>query len=69
MITIFCLEYASETLAEFKKAIKGATKLIKPNGYLVQGGIFHATEYCFAEKRFRCHYLTREQLLNELKVF
>uniref|UniRef100_A0A915ESH3 Uncharacterized protein n=1 Tax=Ditylenchus dipsaci TaxID=166011 RepID=A0A915ESH3_9BILA len=63
---IFCLEYAGETLKEFKKAVKGATSLIKPGGYLIQGGVLHADEYGFGGKRFSSHPLTREQLVNAL---
>ena len=33
--TVFCLEYASETLEEYSGAVKNATTLIKPGGFLV----------------------------------
>uniref|UniRef100_A0A7E4W558 NNMT/PNMT/TEMT family protein n=1 Tax=Panagrellus redivivus TaxID=6233 RepID=A0A7E4W558_PANRE len=65
--TVFCLEYASETLEEYARAVKGAISLIKPGGYLVQGGVLHANEYSFGGKRFRCHYLTQQNLVKNLK--
>ena len=34
--TVFCLEYASETLKEYENAVKNATSLIKNGGYLVE---------------------------------
>lgn len=67
--SIFCLEYASETKNEYKRAVKNAIKLIKPGGYLVQGGVLHADEYCFAGVRFKCHFLTREEVVETLKVY
>ncbi|KAI1727879.1 NNMT/PNMT/TEMT family domain-containing protein [Ditylenchus destructor] len=68
VITVFCLEYASETWEEYRKAVKGATSLIKPGGYLIQGGVMEANEYSFGNKRFKCHYLTKEQIL-ERKLY
>uniref|UniRef100_A0AC34GNA6 NNMT/PNMT/TEMT family protein n=1 Tax=Panagrolaimus sp. ES5 TaxID=591445 RepID=A0AC34GNA6_9BILA len=65
--TVFCLEYASETLEEYQNAVKNATSLIKNGGYLIQGGVLNADEYSFGGRRFRCHHLTKEQLLNCLK--
>jgi hypothetical protein len=66
--TVFCLEYASETLEEYQTAVKNATNLIKNGGYLIQGGVLNADEYSFGGKRFRSHHLTKKQLLNCLKV-
>jgi hypothetical protein len=36
LTTVFCLEYASETLEEYQNAVKNATNLIKNGGYLVR---------------------------------
>lgn len=63
-----CFRYATETLDEYKQAVKNASTLIKNGGYLVQGGVLEAEEYSFGGKRFKCHYLTRHQLLETLKV-
>jgi hypothetical protein len=67
--TVFCLEYSSETLDEYKLAVSGASSLVKTGGFLVQGGVLEADEYSFGGKRFKCHRLTRDQLLETLKVF
>ena len=34
----------------------------------VQGGVLNAKEYSFGGKRFRCHTLTKQQLISALKV-
>lgn len=51
--TIFCLEYASETLEEYKLAVKNASSLVKTGGFLVQGGVLEEHEYSFGGKRFK----------------
>ncbi|KAE9551033.1 hypothetical protein FO519_005767 [Halicephalobus sp. NKZ332] len=66
--TVFCLEYASETLEEYSRAVRNAISLIKPGGFLVQGGVLNADEYSFGGRRFRCHHLTKDQLLQCLKL-
>ncbi|KAI6176593.1 hypothetical protein M3Y97_00815100 [Aphelenchoides bicaudatus] len=65
--TVFCLEYSSETLDEYKTAVKNASSLVKTGGFLMQGGVMNETEYGFGGKRFKCHCLTREHLLDTLK--
>ncbi|CAD5220621.1 unnamed protein product [Bursaphelenchus xylophilus] len=65
--TVFCLEYASETLEEYEKAVLNASSLVKTGGYLVQGGVLEASEYAFGGRRFKCHFLTKEQLLGALQ--
>ncbi|CAK5010380.1 unnamed protein product [Meloidogyne enterolobii] len=65
--TVFCMEYSCETLEGYKRAINGACGLIKPGGWLLQGGIFHATEYRFGGKRFSSHFLTKEHVLTALE--
>lgn len=66
--TVFCMEYSCETLEGYKRAIQGACGLIRKGGWLIQGGIFHATEYCFGGKRFSSHFLTREHVFSTLQV-
>jgi hypothetical protein len=66
--TIFCLEYSCETYEEYRRAVRGATKMIRPGGCLIYGGILEAKEYGFGGKRFKCHYLTRKELIEALKV-
>jgi hypothetical protein len=68
LITVFCLEYASESSQEYTQAVKNASSLIKTGGYLIQGGVLEAKEYSFGQKRFKCHYLTKDELLDTLKV-
>ncbi|KHN73469.1 putative methyltransferase B0303.2 [Toxocara canis] len=65
--TIFCLEYASETFDDYRRAVRGAVSLIETGGYLVQGGVLNAKEYSFGRRRFKCHTLTKQQLLQSLK--
>ncbi|KAK0420751.1 hypothetical protein QR680_014863 [Steinernema hermaphroditum] len=65
--TVFCLEYASETLDQYEMAVASAVSLIRPGGYLLQGGVLHATEYSFGNRRFRCFTLTQEVLLATLE--
>jgi len=60
--TVFCLEYASESAEEYRRAVRNATGLINPGGYLIQGGVMNAKEYAFAGRRFRCHHLTEREL-------
>uniref|UniRef100_A0A914W3V5 Uncharacterized protein n=1 Tax=Plectus sambesii TaxID=2011161 RepID=A0A914W3V5_9BILA len=61
--TVFCLEYASETFEQYRSAVRNALKLLKPGGYLVQGGVFHAKHYSFAGRRWRCHFLRQPEVL------
>ncbi|KAI3413952.1 hypothetical protein GPALN_011423 [Globodera pallida] len=65
--TVFCMEYSCEDLDGYRRAINGACGLIKPGGWLLQGGIFHATEYCFGGKRFSSHFLRRDDVFMALK--
>ncbi|GMS87303.1 hypothetical protein PENTCL1PPCAC_9478, partial [Pristionchus entomophagus] len=65
--TVFCLEYSGETLQEYLRAVKGACSLVKPGGYLMQGGVLDADSYNFDGKRFRSHRLTREHVTLGLK--
>ncbi|KAL3090099.1 hypothetical protein niasHS_006551 [Heterodera schachtii] len=65
--TVFCMEYSCEDLDGYRRAISGACGLIKPGGWLLQGGIFHATEYSFGGKRFSSHFLRREDVFMALK--
>ncbi|GMR41105.1 hypothetical protein PMAYCL1PPCAC_11300 [Pristionchus mayeri] len=65
--TVFCLEYSGETLQEYLRAVKGACSLVKPGGYLMQGGVLDADSYNFDGKRFRSHRLEREHVTLGLK--
>lgn len=65
--TVFCLEYASETLEEYQRAVRNASTLVKSGGWLIQGGVLEAHEYAFAGRRFKCHCLTKQQVLDTLK--
>uniref|UniRef100_A0A0K0E8A2 Methyltransferase-like protein n=1 Tax=Strongyloides stercoralis TaxID=6248 RepID=A0A0K0E8A2_STRER len=65
--TIFCLEYATETLEDYEKAVKNTISLIKIDGYLLQGGVLEASEYSFGETRFKCFYLKQQILIKTLK--
>ncbi|GMT17349.1 hypothetical protein PFISCL1PPCAC_8646, partial [Pristionchus fissidentatus] len=65
--TVFCLEYSGETLQDYLRAVKGACSLVKPGGYLMQGGVLDADSYNFDGKRFRSHRLMREHVTMGLK--
>uniref|UniRef100_A0A0K0FC46 Uncharacterized methyltransferase (inferred by orthology to a C. elegans protein) n=1 Tax=Strongyloides venezuelensis TaxID=75913 RepID=A0A0K0FC46_STRVS len=65
--TIFCLEYATESLKDYETAVKNAISLIKVGGYLLQGGVLEANEYSFGETRFKCFYLKQDVLTKTLK--
>uniref|UniRef100_A0AC35TH33 Nicotinamide N-methyltransferase-like n=1 Tax=Rhabditophanes sp. KR3021 TaxID=114890 RepID=A0AC35TH33_9BILA len=65
--TIFCLEYATETLKDYQKVVKNAISLLKPGGYLLQGGVLEATEYSFGQSRFKCFKLEQYILIETLK--
>jgi SAM-dependent methyltransferase len=67
IVTIFCLEYATETTAEYRRAVRNALRLLKPGGYLVQGGVLNARQYSFGGKRFRCHCLSERELVECLR--
>jgi 2-polyprenyl-3-methyl-5-hydroxy-6-metoxy-1,4-benzoquinol methylase len=68
VVTIFCLEYSCENLHDYQRAVRGAVQLIKPGGYLIYGGIMNASDYGFAGRRFSCHYLIKQELIDTLKV-
>lgn len=68
VVTIFCLEYATETFDDYRMAVKNALGLVRPGGYFVQGGVLEADEYAFGGRRFRCHCLTKEHILTTLSV-
>ena len=63
LVCIFCLEYASETLEQYRKAVGNALKLLKPGGYLVQGGVMMKHGYSCGGRRFRCHFLIESDLM------
>ncbi|MFH4976862.1 hypothetical protein AB6A40_003571 [Gnathostoma spinigerum] len=65
--SIFCLEYASETYEQYQTAVRHTVGLIETGGYLVQGGVLNENEYSFGDCRFRCHKLTRSQVIGTLK--
>jgi len=68
VVTIFCLEYSCENLQDYQRAVRGAVQLIKPGGYLIYGGIMNASDYGFAGRRFSCHYLIEQELMDTLRV-
>uniref|UniRef100_A0AAF5PQB2 Uncharacterized protein n=1 Tax=Wuchereria bancrofti TaxID=6293 RepID=A0AAF5PQB2_WUCBA len=67
VVSIFCLEYSSENLESYRHAVRSAVNLIEPNGFLIQGGVLQANDYYFGNKRYRCHHLTKEQVVESLK--
>ncbi|CAG9532655.1 unnamed protein product [Cercopithifilaria johnstoni] len=67
VVSIFCLEYSSENLEGYRHAVRNAVSLIEPNGFLIQGGVLQANDYYFGSKRYRCHYLTKEQVIESLR--
>ncbi|VDO85945.1 unnamed protein product [Soboliphyme baturini] len=64
--SVFCLEYASSTSAEYQLAVKNLCSLIKPGGWLFLGGALEEKFYTLGSKRFTCYYLTEEELLQAL---
>ncbi|KAM3723863.1 Nicotinamide N-methyltransferase [Dirofilaria immitis] len=67
VVSIFCLEYSSENLKDYRHAVRNAVNLIEPNGFLIQGGVLQANDYYFGNKRYKCHHLTREHVIESLK--
>uniref|UniRef100_A0A915K682 Uncharacterized protein n=1 Tax=Romanomermis culicivorax TaxID=13658 RepID=A0A915K682_ROMCU len=66
--SIFCLEYASENLDQFQRALANICKLIKKGGYLILGGAYEENFYTIGEKKFACHFLTENQLFDSLRM-
>jgi len=64
---IFCLEYATKNSEEYRSAMLNVCRLIKPGGWLILGGAFEESFYTLGPKRFRCHYLTEEELFQSLR--
>lgn len=67
VVTIFTLEYCSNTLDEYKAAINRVVSLVKPGGYFIMGGILEETWCSFGGKKFNCLYITKEFMLNCLR--
>ncbi|VDP15085.1 unnamed protein product [Onchocerca flexuosa] len=67
VVSIFCLEYSSENLESYRHAVRNAVNLIEPNGFLIQGGVLQENDYYFGNRRYKCHHLTREQVIESLK--
>ncbi|KAE9546994.1 hypothetical protein FO519_009794 [Halicephalobus sp. NKZ332] len=55
-------------MEEYSRAVKSAVSLIKPGGFLLQGGVLNSDEYYTGRCRFRCHRLTRDDVLQCLKI-
>ncbi|CAI2353136.1 unnamed protein product [Caenorhabditis sp. 36 PRJEB53466] len=66
VVTIFCVEYCSNTLAEYYAAIKNIAGAVKSGGYLIYGGIFEETWCSFGGRKFTCLYITKEVMLDAL---
>uniref|UniRef100_A0A915PFF7 NNMT/PNMT/TEMT family protein n=1 Tax=Setaria digitata TaxID=48799 RepID=A0A915PFF7_9BILA len=67
VVSIFCLEYSSENLEDYRRAVRSAVNLIEPNGYLIQGGVLQANDYYFGNRRYKCHHLRKEEVIESLK--
>ncbi|CAI5450233.1 unnamed protein product [Caenorhabditis angaria] len=66
VVTIFCVEYCSNTLDEYYKAIKNIAQNVKSGGYLVYGGILEENWCSFGGRKFTCLYITKEIMLDAL---
>ncbi|ULT91029.1 hypothetical protein L3Y34_008962 [Caenorhabditis briggsae] len=66
LVTIFCVEYCCNTLAEYYSAIKNIATAVKPGGYMIYGGIFEETWCSFGGRKFTCLYITKEIMLDAL---
>ncbi|VDN06316.1 unnamed protein product [Thelazia callipaeda] len=67
VVSLFCFEYSSENVEDYSRAVRNAVKLIEPNGFLIQGGVLRENDYYFGDQKYRCHYLTKEQIIESLK--
>ncbi len=64
--SIFCLEYATNCSRDYNRAMQNVSKLLKPGGHLLLGGVLEETCYYFGKCKFRCHFLTKKELFKSL---
>lgn len=65
--TFFCIEYATVNAAEYQKAVKNVTSLIKPGGFFVMGGVMNSTWCSFGGIRYSCFTLSEAEMFSALK--
>ncbi|KAK3593405.1 hypothetical protein CHS0354_021984 [Potamilus streckersoni] len=57
-----CLEAASITLEDYAKSVRNLSGLLKCGGHLVLVGVLEETFYRVGDFRFKCTYITKDQL-------
>ncbi|KAI6175208.1 hypothetical protein M3Y99_01982600 [Aphelenchoides fujianensis] len=67
VISIFTIEYCSNTHEEYKDAIRRVVSLIRPGGFFVLCGILQETWCSFGGRKFSCLYITKEFMLECLQ--
>lgn len=65
---MFCLESASENYKQFQTAMRNVVDIIKPNGFLILGGMLNNYYYDAGGYAFRDLPLTKQQVLDTLDV-
>lgn len=67
VVTIFCIEYCCNTYEEYKQSIKNIADQIRPGGYFIMGGILEETWCSFGGRKFKCLYMTEENMIKALE--
>ncbi|KAK3593402.1 hypothetical protein CHS0354_021981 [Potamilus streckersoni] len=57
-----CLEAASVTLDDYAKTVQNLSSLLKPGGHLVIIGVLEETFYRIGDVRFKCTYISKNQV-------
>ncbi|KRX80264.1 putative methyltransferase -like protein, partial [Trichinella sp. T6] len=65
--SLFCLEFASNTVDDFTNALTNVVRLVKPGGYLILGGVLGESWCKFGGRLFSSYPLTEAQLFASLR--
>uniref|UniRef100_A0A8R1TV52 NNMT/PNMT/TEMT family protein n=1 Tax=Onchocerca volvulus TaxID=6282 RepID=A0A8R1TV52_ONCVO len=67
VVSIFCLEYCSNSEMEYKEAVRNVADQVKPGGLFIMGGVLEETWCSFGGCKFACLYLTENLLFQALR--
>lgn len=65
---MFCLESAADNYKQFQSCTRNISDLIKPNGYIILGGMLNNYYYDAGGCAFRDLPLTKQQILDSLDL-
>jgi len=65
--SFFTLEYCSNTLDEYRTAVKNVVDQVIPGGYYIMGGILEETWCSFGGRKFTCLYTTKDFVIDCLR--